>query len=42
MVYGNECTHLMKCLSSDEKYFFAIEAFNENGVSKLSAIKEVE
>ena len=42
MVYGDKCEHLMKCLSTDQKYYFAIEAFNENGVAPLSKIKEVE
>lgn len=41
MVYGNEGSHLMKCLSSDQKYYFAIEAFNENGTSPVSDIIEV-
>ena len=42
MVYGDECRHLMKCLSTDQKYYFAIESFNENGVSQISAVKEVK
>ena len=42
MVYGNEGKHLMKCLSTGQKYYFAIEAFNENGVSKLSNLQEVD
>ena len=42
MVYGDECRHLMKCLSTDQKYYFAIEAFNENGVSQISVVKEVK
>lgn len=42
MVYGNECKHLMKSLSTDQDYYFAIEAFNENGVSKISEIKRVK
>lgn len=41
MVYGDECRHLMKCLSTDQEYYFAIEAFNESGVSQISAVKEV-
>lgn len=32
----------MKCLSTDQKYYFAIEAFNENGVSQISVVKEVK
>lgn len=31
----------MKCLSTDQEYYFAIEAFNESGVSQISAVKEV-
>lgn len=42
MVYGDKGEHLMKCFSTDTKYYFAIEAFNENGVSPLSKIIEVE
>jgi hypothetical protein len=35
MVYDkNEL--LLKSLTIDQKYYFAIEAFNENGVSELS------
>lgn len=41
MVYGdNEL--LLKSLSTDQTYYFAIEAFNENGVSELSAIQKIE
>lgn len=41
MVYGrNELT--MKCLTTDQDYYFAIEAFNENGVATLSELKYVE
>lgn len=42
MVYGNDCRHLMKCLTTDQKYYFAIEAFNENGVSRLTPVTEVQ
>ncbi len=42
MVYGDAGENLMKCLSTDQKYYFAIEAFNENGVAPLSKIIEVE
>lgn len=42
MIYGNDGSHHMKCLSTDQKYYFAIEAFNENGVSSISKIIEVE
>ena len=41
MVYGdNEL--LLKSLNTDQTYYFAIEAFNENGVSELSAITKIE
>lgn len=41
MVYGdNEL--LLKSLNTDQIYYFAIEAFNENGVSELSAITKIE
>ena len=42
MVYGNDGEHLLKCLNTDQEYYFAIEAFNENGVSKLSEVKKIE
>lgn len=42
MVYGDEGTHTMKSLNTDQVYYFAIEAFNENGVSPLSQIIEVK
>lgn len=41
MVYDdNEL--LLKSLNTDQTYYFAIEAFNENGVSELSAITKIE
>src|SRR5690606_33835855 len=41
MVYGdNEL--LLKSLNTDQTYYFAIEAFNENGVSTLSTIQKIE
>ena len=41
IVYGdNEL--LLKSLNTDQTYYFAIEAFNENGVSELSAITKIE
>ncbi|MFD2539010.1 family 43 glycosylhydrolase [Sphingobacterium chuzhouense] len=41
MVYGdNEL--LLKSLNTDQTYYFAIEAFNENGVSELSTITKIE
>lgn len=33
---------LLKSLNIDQTYYFAIEAFNENGVSELSAITKIE
>lgn len=33
---------LLKSLNFDQKYFFAVESFNENGISELSEIKVVE
>lgn len=39
MVYTNN-ELLMKCLTTDQDYYFAIEAFNENGVSEQTLIKE--
>ncbi|AFD06830.1 family 43 glycosylhydrolase [Solitalea canadensis] len=41
MVYG-ENSLLLKSLTAGQKYYFAIESFNENGVSKLSKIYEVQ
>lgn len=41
MVYdGNELE--MKSLTIDQDYYFAVEAFNENGVSLPSETKYVE
>lgn len=40
MVYGNN-ELLLKALNRDQVYYFAIESFNENGVSELSEIKRV-
>ena len=34
--------HLMKSLGRDQSYYFAIESFNENGISELSEIVEVK
>lgn len=41
MVYGNN-ELLLKALNRDQVYYFAIESFNENGVSELSEIKRVD
>lgn len=40
MVYGNN-ELLLKSLNTDQEYYFAIEAFNENGISRLSEIKKI-
>ncbi|MGL5938689.1 MAG: family 43 glycosylhydrolase [Phocaeicola sp.] len=42
MVYGNEGTHFMKSLNRDQNYYFAVEAFSENGVSTRSTVKEIK
>ena len=34
--------HLIKSLGKEQTYYFAIESFNENGISKLSEIVEVK
>jgi hypothetical protein len=41
MIY-NDDSHLMKSLTTRQSYYFAIEAFNENGISELSDIIRVE
>lgn len=41
MVYGDDKL-LLKSLNTDQKYYFAIEAFNENGISDKSEIHEVK
>ena len=33
---------LMRCLDKPTKYYFAIESFNENGISERSKIIEIE
>lgn len=40
MVYNDDSLHL-KSLGVDQTYYFSIEAFNENGISKRSAVVEV-
>jgi hypothetical protein len=40
MVYNDDSLHL-KSLGVDQIYYFSIEAFNENGISKRSAVVEV-
>jgi len=34
--------HFMRCLDRDTKYYFSIEAFNENGVSDKTEIVEID
>lgn len=34
--------HFMRCLDRDTKYYFRIEAFNENGVSDKTEIVEID
>src|SRR5690606_28594486 len=41
MVYGHD-ELLLKSLNRDQTYYFAIEAFNENGISSRSKIHKVE
>lgn len=41
MVYDDNSLEL-KSLSTDQNYFFSIEAFNENGVSGKAAVKEIK
>lgn len=41
MVYGDNKLE-MKSLTADQDYYFAIEAFNENGVSSRTKIQEVK
>lgn len=41
MIYGDKQL-TMRCLSTDQKYYFAIESFNENGVSIKSAVTAIQ
>uniref|UniRef100_F4CFG9 Coagulation factor 5/8 type domain protein n=1 Tax=Sphingobacterium sp. (strain 21) TaxID=743722 RepID=F4CFG9_SPHS2 len=41
MVYDNNKLN-MKSLTTDQTYYFAIEAFNENGVSERTKVQEVK
>lgn len=41
LIYGKE-ELLLKSLTTDQSYYFAIEAFNENGVSELSPVVKVQ
>jgi hypothetical protein len=40
MVYKNNFLQL-RCLNTDQEYYFAVEAFNENGLSPLSDILRI-
>ena len=41
LIYG-ENELLLKALTTDQQYWFAIEAFNENGISALSELKQIK
>ena len=41
LIYG-ENELLLKALTTDQHYWFAIEAFNENGISALSELKQIK
>jgi beta-xylosidase len=41
LIYG-ENEHFMRNLDQDTKYYFSIEAFNENGISERTGIQEVK
>ncbi len=41
MVYNNNFLK-MRCLDTDQEYYFAVEAFNENGLSPLSEIVKIK
>ena len=41
LIYG-ENELLLKALTTDQRYWFAIEAFNENGISTLSELKQIK
>ena len=41
MVYGKNSLEL-KSLTVDQTYFFALEAFNENGISERTKVLKVE
>ncbi|HET8737598.1 MAG TPA: discoidin domain-containing protein, partial [Pricia sp.] len=41
LVYGENALQL-KSLNTDQAYYFAVEAFNENGVSEKSPVTEVD
>lgn len=41
LVYDTNKLYL-RCLNTGQKYFFSIESFNENGVSKVSKVIEVK
>lgn len=41
MIYGKD-TYELRALNTDQKYYYQVEAFSENGVSKRSPIKVTE
>ena len=41
MVYDDNKL-LLKSLTTDQSYYFAIEAFNENGISERSRVIKIE
>lgn len=41
LVY-DENEHFMRCLNVDPEYYFAIEAFNQNGISEKTAVIKIE
>ena len=41
MVYGKNSLNL-KALTTDQQYYFSVEAFNENGISQRAKILEVK
>jgi len=41
LIYDKD-EHFMRCLDRDTKYYFAIEVFNENGISDLSGVIDAE
>jgi hypothetical protein len=41
MVYDKD-SMLMRNLNADQKYYFSIEAFNENGISERTALMEIK
>jgi len=42
MLYGDDCELNLRSLNINQKYYFSIESFSENGISKRSKIIEVD